>query len=252
MNHTLPAWMNRGAGLLRSLAIYHGIPGRQRRLRTLYRHFVRSGDLAFDVGAHAGNRARALAALGCRVVLFEPQPAFASMLRYFGAPPEWTVVEAAVSAAPGSANLDVSYRTPTVTTQRSDWQRARAAESGFQHVVWNERITVAQTTLDAAIAQFGVPAFVKIDVEGAEFDVLTGVHQPLACLSFEYLPTTLEDVGRCLARLRELGTYELNWSVGETYRLAAEHWLDPDALVTALQSRAARQSSGDVYARLRR
>jgi len=244
--------MNRGAGLLRSLAIYHGVPGRQRRLRRLYRQFVRPGDLAFDVGAHAGNRARALAALGCRVVLFEPQPTFARLLRYFGTPPQWTVVEAAVSATPGSASLEVSHRTPTVATLLRGWQHARAAEAGFEHVVWNERIAVEQTTLDAAIAEFGVPAFVKIDVEGAEFDVLAGVHQPVRGFSFEYLPTAVADVHRCLVRLGELGTYEFNWSVGESYRLAAAEWLEPDGLVAALHSKTAQASSGDVYARLRR
>ena len=55
-------------GLLRSLAIYHAIPLRQRRLRRLYAQLVSPGDLVFDLGAHAGNRTRALAAMGCRVV----------------------------------------------------------------------------------------------------------------------------------------------------------------------------------------
>jgi len=60
--------IDRAIGLARSLATYHGIPFRQRRLRRLYRSFVNAGDLAFDIGAHAGNRVRALTALGCRVV----------------------------------------------------------------------------------------------------------------------------------------------------------------------------------------
>ena len=72
--------INRAAGLLRSLVIYHAIPLRQRRLRTLYQQFVRPGDLVFDIGAHAGNHVRAFSALGCRVVALEPQPDFAQSL----------------------------------------------------------------------------------------------------------------------------------------------------------------------------
>ena len=68
-------------GLVRSLAIYHLIPRRQRPLRALYGEFVSAGDLAFDIGAHVGNRTRALVALGCRVVAVEPQPAVAATLR---------------------------------------------------------------------------------------------------------------------------------------------------------------------------
>ena len=65
---------SRAIGLLRSLAVYHGIPMRQRRLRRLYATLAAPGDLTFDLGAHAGNRTRALAAVGCRVVALEPQP----------------------------------------------------------------------------------------------------------------------------------------------------------------------------------
>lgn len=45
--------------MLRSLALYHGIPGRAARLRPFYRGFVRPDGLAFDVGTHAGNRVKA-------------------------------------------------------------------------------------------------------------------------------------------------------------------------------------------------
>ena len=41
--------IDRAVGLLRSLAIYHAIPLRQRRLKNLYRPFVRPGDLVFDI-----------------------------------------------------------------------------------------------------------------------------------------------------------------------------------------------------------
>src|SRR5690242_21918255 len=100
---------DRGVGLVRSLAVYHAIPLRQRRLRRLYRHFVGAGDLVFDVGAHAGNRARAFAALGCRVVALEPQPDFARLLRaLFRRLPRVTVVEAAVADVSGRWSLSVS------------------------------------------------------------------------------------------------------------------------------------------------
>src|ERR1700741_472726 len=68
------SWIDRAAGLVRSLAIYHAIPLRERRLKSFYRRFVRPGDLVFDVGAHVGNHVRAFSSLGCRVVAVEPQP----------------------------------------------------------------------------------------------------------------------------------------------------------------------------------
>ena len=239
--------LDRALGLARSLAIYHAIPGRQRRLRRLYAQFVAAGDLAFDVGAHAGNRTRALAALGCRVVALEPQPDFARLLRsLFARRPGVTVLEAACGAAPGRARLSVSERTPTVTTLAGGWRDARAAEPDFAGVAWNRTLDVEVTTLAVLARRFGAPAFVKIDVEGAEAEVLAGLDAAPPALSFEYLPAARDAAAACLARLGELGRWRFNWSEGESFALAEPAWLDAEGLLRAL-ARARR--SGDVYAK---
>jgi len=156
----------RAFGLARSLLIYHAIPLRQRRMRRLYRQFVDAGDLAFDIGAHAGNRTRALVALGCRVVAVEPQPDFARLLNtVFAGTRHVAIVRAAVAASSGDGWLSVSERTPTVSTLASAWRDARAREPRFDGVTWNRQVRVPVVTLDDLIARYGEPAFVKIDVE---------------------------------------------------------------------------------------
>ena len=167
---------DRFVGLARSVAIYHLIPRRQRRLRSLYSQWLEAGDLVFDIGAHVGNRTRAFAALGCRVVAVEPQPHVAALLRTLaGRIPDVTVVEAAVSDRTGRVRLAVSDRTPTVSTTSDAWREARGHEAGFAGVEWNRTVEVEATTLDALIAAYGEPAFVKLDVEGAEAAALQGL-----------------------------------------------------------------------------
>jgi FkbM family methyltransferase len=242
---------DRFLGLARSMAIYHGIAGRHRRLRRLYAGFVTHGDLVFDIGAHAGNRARAFASLGCRVVALEPQPDFARVLRtVFRGNRDVTVVEAAVSDVAGRATLALSERTPTVTTLADDWREARAKEQGFNGVEWNRRIEVETTTLDRLIVRYGAPRFVKIDCEGSEAAVLAGLTQPVPALSFEFLPWTSEEAEACVARLKKVGPYEFNWSKGESGRLASGRWLSDREVLAALRTPAARGRAGDVYARL--
>jgi FkbM family methyltransferase len=153
--------LDRALGLVRSLVTYHALPFRQRRLRALYRQLVSPGDLAFDVGAHAGNRVRALRALGCRVVAVEPQPDFARLLRVlFGRSAGVEIVEAAVAERAGRTTLAVSERTPTVSTLATSWRDERARDADFSGVQWNRRIEVEVTTLDALVARFGRPRFV--------------------------------------------------------------------------------------------
>ena len=54
-------------------------------MRRFYRPFVPAGGLAFDIGAHTGNRLHAFLALGARVVAVEPQPELVARLeRRFG------------------------------------------------------------------------------------------------------------------------------------------------------------------------
>jgi FkbM family methyltransferase len=242
---------DRAVGLARSIAVYHGIPLRRRRMQRLYAQFVTSGDLVFDIGAHAGNRVRGFAALGCRVVALEPQPDFARLLRtLFARSRHVAVVEMAVGEAAGRAVLSVSERTPTVTTLVQGWREARTEDPDFAKVRWNRRVEVETTTLDLLIARFGMPSFVKVDVEGGEPAVFGGLSRPVPALSFEYLPRALDQVEACLARLSELGRYGFNWSPGESYRLESPAWLSGQELIRELSAPEARRRSGDVYARL--
>ena len=239
---------DRALGLARSLAVYHLIPRRQGTLRALYSRFVAPGDLVFDVGAHVGNRTRALRALGCEVVAVEPQPAMAATLgALVGRDPGVRLVPAAVSHTIGRARFAVSERTPTVSTLADAWREARQQEPGFAGVEWNEVVEVETTTLDALIAAHGLPVFVKLDIEGGEAAALAGLSQPVRTVSFEFLPQALEAVRACGARLDQLGAYRYNYTPAESHRLAGPEWTTLDVLLARL---SAETRHGDVYATL--
>jgi FkbM family methyltransferase len=230
--------------------MYYGVPWRNYALARFYARFVGPGDLCFDIGAHVGNRLWALSRLGARIVALEPQPDCMRLLRrWYGHHADIELVEQAVGAAPGTLTLFVSERTPTVTTLSRDWMAAVQRTPGFAGVRWDRDISVRVTTLDDLIARYGTPTFCKIDVEGAELEVLRGLSRPLESLSFEYIPAAIETAVSCVGRLGELGRYEYNWSPGELSRLQSSTWLGPTRMADILRRMPVDGQSGDVYAR---
>jgi FkbM family methyltransferase len=242
--------LQRSLGLLRSILMYHGIPLRNRALARFYAQFVRPGDLCFDVGAHVGNRLWAFSKLGARVVVLEPQPYCMHLLRrWYGRHAHVELVELAVGAETGTRTLFISERTPTVSTISADWIAAVKDTPGFTEVRWDRTIPVRVVTLNELIACYGPPVFCKIDVEGAEFDVLRGLSYPLKALSFEYVPAAVDVAVACIGHLDALGRYEYNWSPSELHRLRSSVWLSPGEMTDLLRRMPVGGWPGDVYAR---
>jgi hypothetical protein len=92
---------------------------------------------------------------------------------------------------------------------------------------FNQARLVETTTIDELIAQYGVPFFVKIDVEGHEISTLRGLHRPVPYVSFEvnlpeFKPEGLECVG-VLAELAAAGQF--NYTSNCARGLALKDWV---------------------------
>ncbi|MGB3133371.1 MAG: FkbM family methyltransferase [Candidatus Macondimonas sp.] len=236
-------------GLARSFLLYRARPGRRRRLAAFYRPWIGPDSLCFDIGAHLGDRVDAWRRLGARVVAVEPQPLFRdALVRRYRDDARVCIEPVALAEAPGRQILSISRRTPTVSTLNADWRQAMAASDRFSGVRWDASCEVEVMTLDTLIARHGVPGFCKLDVEGAEAQILGGLSQPLPALSLEYSPAAIGGALACVARLAALGSYRFQRSVGESLRFEPGGWREAPEALADLRAVPRHAPAGDLYA----
>ena len=219
-------------------------PSRQKSFENdvcFYRDLLPSGGLAFDVGANIGEKSEALLAAGLRVVAFEPNPeVIPELLSRCQHCPDWTLIQVALSKSPAIASF---------------YARTSHESSGFIPD-WGgspaHLYHVPVLNLDLAIAHFGVPDFCKIDVEGWELEVLSGLTQKPTILSFEFHLTeaNIAQTKLCLDSLRKLGYKRANLAPEESIEFLHPSWIDIDELYEGFPDRYKAMTEliyGDIY-----
>lgn len=140
---------------------------------------LKPGDLALDCGANMGVVTARLAATGADVIAYEPDPfAFATLVEKFGALPNVTLVNAAVGVGSG-----------TVRLMRADNFGANPEGASVRSTILDGGLRIdAGNSVEVPLLDFpglvrekvaarGEIAFVKMDIEGAELDILEVMHR---------------------------------------------------------------------------
>ena len=235
--------------ILRSLRIYYGNRERRTAMDRLYGQFIRPGDLAFDIGAHVGDRVASFRRLGARVVAVEPQPALLWVLRLLYGRRRNVVIEAVlVGSSIGRADLRINVDNPTISTASTAFVDAADGAPGWEGQRWTRVIRMPVTTLDNLIARHGMPTFIKIDVEGFEADVLAGLTKPVKALSFEFTTIQRDVAHRCIERCAALGFSTFNAALGESQILVHEAWISAQEIGRWIDALPHSVNSGDIYA----
>lgn len=160
-------------------------------LLSLVREFVKPGAVVWDVGANVGllsmSSACAAGPTG-NIIAFEPDAWLVQLLRRSAQAQSHAC--APITVVPAAVAAQVAART-FVLAQRSSATNHLDGYGSTQTGGARERITVMAVTCDWLLTQFPAPDVLKIDVEGAEMEVLKGA----AGLFEKHRPVVLIEVG---------------------------------------------------------
>lgn len=218
-----------------------------------YKQFIGPDDLVFDIGSNIGEHAEVFAQIARKVIAVEPvRESFSAMCKRLAGKNNVVFVDAACGEVESVSAIRTSHEAPTigVASMSEEWINAVKKTQRFgEKDRWDKCELVSVTTLDALMFEYGIPDFIKIDVEGYEIEVLTGLSQPVKTLSFEFTPETILSAWECISRCMTLGMYKFNLSLMEDCALG--EWTAASTLISKLENyRRSNVAYGDIYARM--
>ena len=227
---------------------------RGRKKILLFQDLIGQEDLVFDIGANRGMMTMVFRWLGAKIVAVEPLVAVAPQcVRELGwryaRDPYVRIIPKAVGPKP-VATIWVHNNLPYLSSGDKTW-REQSAHRVFYNDKNSTKKTVKAVTLDALIGQFGMPKFIKIDVEGAENQVVKTLTHPVDALSLEFHQDWIPVEG--LDHLLALGTYVFNWARNFGGEWVLSEWVGKPQLMDSFKKQLdvkGPKSWGDLYAKL--
>jgi FkbM family methyltransferase len=210
---------------------------------------IKDKKLVFDIGSNVGAKAEIYLSYGVKVICVEPQKECLSCLYTKFKDKNVEIVPYALSSDGSVKKFRISNASTLSTF--SDTFIERTSKERFKNYTWEDPINVETRTLDYLIDKYGIPDFCKIDVEGCEKEVLSGLSYPIPYLSFEYTPELHDVAQECLSLIDSLGGYVFNYSEGESLEFSDTVWRGKEDFDNYLISTKDSIIFGDIYAKIK-
>jgi FkbM family methyltransferase len=201
--------------------------------------------MIFDIGANIGQWSLANIATCDKIIALEPIPkTFKALVN--NCKNHNIICEN--FAVCNNNNNDITFyeatRYHTISTLYKGWltdHRSRFYNQPFRET------TVKTITMDDLIKKHGVPDFIKIDVEGGEYECISSLNQKVDLLAFEWASELSGLAGRCLDHLSKLGFTEFYLQFEDSYTFRPKEFYDLATIKTKLAKTIQKKDWGMIW-----
>jgi FkbM family methyltransferase len=171
-------------------------------------------NLIFDIGFNVGEFTQTCfnKYKDCSVIAVEANPNLCnSVSQHFFTNYNFSLLNNLVSNKEGEEiNFYISHNATGVSTASTEFMENSRFTKGSKHlgensINWAAPIKVQSTTVDSMIERYGMPDLIKIDVEGYELNVLSGLTQKANDICFEWHEEEKDNLYKILEHLQSLG-----------------------------------------------
>jgi FkbM family methyltransferase len=210
-----------------------------KRLIGLYSQFIKKGDLVFDIGANIGNQSEMFLKLGAKIIAVEPNPDLIEGLKKRFSGKEVIIVNKGISSLDKTLKFKIF----------KDLGHCTFADEHPTSQKPLRVIEVETITLNSLIKDYGKPKFIKIDVEGFEYEVLKTLKQKINMICFEFLSERKEIYLKSIKYLQKIGYKEFNLTLNIDHKFINQKWMNSNEVIKQIQNLPENCLFGDVYAR---
>ena len=108
----------------------------------------------------------------------------------------------------------IARSVPVLSTFSDEWKTGR-----FSDQSWESTKNVEVTTLDNLVVQYETPRYIKIDVEGYEKKVVSGLSQKIGVSSFKLTSEFFDNAKHIYCNLKESASLYFNLCMTKKKRL---------------------------------
>lgn len=161
--------------------------------------------LLFDIGANRGDATWAGLNKGYDVVAIEPGRIYSELAKNYMYNSRVTTLKYAVSDTDYQQIEFYEAEEDGLSSINREWLTKEGMPYNGKPFRTRQATTI---TIDTLVEKYGIPDLIKIDVEGAEWNVFRGMTKKYGVVTFEWTYETLEEHIAQLKYLRELGYTE--------------------------------------------